>query len=60
MEAVDFHMPNALYVLPKANPIEAATAHDPDTTRFMIGDVVPAMKALLAEEVSCSACHRTE
>jgi hypothetical protein len=62
MEAVRFAMPNSLYALPEGDPVGAARAYDEKTTEFMQGTVLPAMKALLAddstaERVTCFTCH---
>lgn len=59
MESVDFKMPNALYELPKDDPIAAANEYNPEITAFMKDKVVPKMQELIGVD-SCFSCHQEE
>lgn len=69
MKAVHFKMPNSLYALPTENTLAAAMDYDADTTKFMVGTVVPTMAKLLDTEpynpqtgkgLGCFTCHPKE
>jgi hypothetical protein len=67
MEAKAFHLPSSLRPLPADDPVKAALAYDEKTTKFMVEQVVPTMKALLGEGdpvtavgFGCLTCHQKE
>lgn len=67
MERAGFRMPNSLYALPESDPVKAALEYDPATAKFMVDQVVPAMKELLGKNdpavearSGCLSCHQTE
>lgn len=64
--AVDFRMPSALPPLAAADPVAGGMAYDPETTTFMVEQVVPTMARLLGERpfdpatgegFHCFRCH---
>jgi cytochrome c553 len=64
MERAEFKMPHALRPLPAADPMNAATAIDEKTAKFMSERVVPAIRGLLAKDdateaplIGCATCH---
>ena len=63
MEQVEFEMPNSLPELTAPDPIPSAMDYDADTTRFMLDEVAPKMRALLHEDqrtFTCFSCHGKE
>ncbi len=63
MEAVDYKLPNGLYSLPEANPVESAKEYDAEVTAFMVDKITPKMAELLQEgpnEFGCLSCHEKE
>jgi hypothetical protein len=63
MEAVDYKLPNGLFSLPAANPVEAAKEYDAAVTSFMVDKITPKMAELLQlgpTEFGCFSCHDRE
>lgn len=63
MEAVDYKMPNGLFSLPAANPVESAKEYDAPMTAFMLDELTPKMAELLQlgpTEFGCFSCHEKE
>jgi hypothetical protein len=61
MARVHYRMPHALSALPAEEAVHAGSTRNAKRTRFMVDEVVPAMRRLLEGhgpvDAACASCH---